>query len=154
MLGVCCSQAPADFTVYSGCAAHTQLALHPLQGNEPITSTFPLFMCEHDVCLQVVMTYWRDPEPPDWSAYASNLQQLWHKPKWAKSIFVDTQLPAGMPQARTLQSHLQQLSAKACSVCDRHAHRPFPSDAALAKHVREQHKQHLCHICLEVRQCQ
>lgn len=100
--------------------------------------------------LQVVMTYWKEPQPSDWSEYVAKLDQLWHKPKWAKSIYVDNQPPVVVSQRRPLHTHLQQLSAKACRVCDRQAHRPFPSNAALAKHVREQHKQHLCHVCLEV----
>ena len=96
------------------------------------------------------MTYWRDPEPTEWATYAAKLSQLWHKPKWSKSIFVDGHPPAGVTGARPLHSHLQQLSSNACRVCDRQAHRPFASTAGLAKHVREQHKQHLCHVCLEV----
>lgn len=100
--------------------------------------------------LQVVMTYWTPAQPPDWSSLAATLGQLWHKPKWSKSIYVDDHLLSGAPKGRSLHSHLQQLSAKACTVCDRQAQRPFSSNAALEKHVREQHKQHLCHVCLEV----
>lgn len=134
-----CAQQPSQYQLY--------LSIFTADLSSPTYGSVTDSCCLH---LQVVMTYWKEPEPSDWSEYAAKLDQLWHKPNWAKSIYVDNQPPVDVSQTRPLHTHLQQLSAKACRVCDRQAHRPFPSNAALAKHVREQHKQHLCHVCLEV----
>lgn len=100
------------------------------------------------------MTKWRNPEPPDWSHFFPKLRQLWHNPKWSGSIYVDDASggspPQGAPSAGHLHSHLQRIAARACSVCDPHAHRPFPSTVALSKHVATQHHRHMCGICLNV----
>ena len=109
------------------------------------------------VVFQVVMSHWRYPEPPDWSQYATRLRQLWHNPKWCRSIFVDDAPVPGVAQTQTqsqthgnLHSRLQRIVARACTVCDPQAQRPFPSDAALTKHVTAQHHQHVCSVCLDV----
>lgn len=103
------------------------------------------------------MSHWRYPEPPDWSQYATRLRQMWHNPKWCRSIFVDDAPVPGVAQTQTqsqthgnLHSRLQRIVARACSVCDPQAQRPFPSDAALTKHVTGQHHHHLCSVCLDV----
>ena len=109
--------------------------------------------------LQVVMTHWREPEPADWSSFAPKLRQLWHNPKWSSNIYVDDASlalsaqdpsPQGAPSAGHLHSHLQRTSARACSICDPQAHRPFPSNVALSKHVSSQHHRHMCPVCLNV----
>ena len=109
------------------------------------------------VVFQVVMSHWRHPEPPDWSQYASRLRQLWHNPKWCRSIFVDDAPVPGVAQTLTqthtsgnLHSRLQRIAARACTLCDPQAQRPFPSNAALTKHVTAQHQRHLCSVCLDV----
>lgn len=103
---------------------------------------------------QVVMTKWRNPEPPDWSHFFPKLRQLWHNPKWSSSIYVDdastVSTAQGTPPAGHLHSHLQRTAARACSICDPQAHRPFPSNAALSKHVATKHHRHMCAICLDV----
>ncbi|KAL0029599.1 hypothetical protein WJX79_007267 [Trebouxia sp. C0005] len=82
-------------------------------------------LCKADL-EQVVMAQWINPEPHDWPQYASRLRQLWHNPKWCRSIFVDdAPVPGG--------------------------HRPFPSNTALTKHVTAQHQQHMCTVCLDAR---
>lgn len=109
--------------------------------------------------LQVVMTHWKDPEPPDWSNFAPKLRQLWHNPKWSRSIYVDDASlappahdpsPQGAPATGHLHNHLQRTTAKACSICDPQAQRPFPSNVALSKHVSMQHHWHMCPVCLDV----
>ena len=100
--------------------------------------------------MQVVMAQWIDPEPHDWPQYASRLRQLWHNPKWCRSIFVDDAPVPGVTHTRNLHSRLQHIAARACGVCDPQAHRPFPSNTALTKHVTAQHHQHMCTVCLDV----
>jgi hypothetical protein len=100
--------------------------------------------------MQVVMAQWIDPEPHDWPQYASRLRQLWHNPKWCRSIFVDDAPVPGVTHNRNLHSRLQHIAARACVVCDPQGHRPFPSNAALTKHVMAQHHQHMCTVCLDV----
>ena len=100
--------------------------------------------------MQVVMAHWIDPEPHDWPQYASRLRQLWHNPKWCRSIFVDDAPVPGVTHTRNLHSRLQHIAARACGVCDPQGHRPFPSNTALTKHVTAQHHQHMCTVCLDV----
>ena len=100
--------------------------------------------------MQVVMAQWIDPEPHDWPQYASRLRQLWHKPKWCRSIFVDDAPVPGVTHTLNLHSRLQHIAARACAVCDPQGHRPFPSNTALTKHVTAQHHQHMCTVCLDV----
>ena len=96
------------------------------------------------------MAQWIDPEPHDWPQYASRLRQLWHNPKWCRSIFVDDAPVPGVIHTRNLHSRLQHIADRACVVCDPQGHRPFPSNAALTKHVTAQHHQHMCTVCLDV----
>ena len=100
--------------------------------------------------MQVVMAQWIDPEPHDWPQYASRLRQLWHNPKWCRSIFVDDAPVPGVTHTRNLHSRLQHIAARACVVCDPQGHRPFPTNAALTKHVTAQHHQHMCTVCMDV----
>ncbi len=100
--------------------------------------------------MQVVMAQWVDPEPHDWPHYASRLRQLWHNPKWCRSIFVDDAPVPGVTHTRNLHSRLQHIAARACVVCDPQGHRPFPSNTALTKHLTTQHHQHMCTVCLDV----
>jgi len=100
--------------------------------------------------MQVVMAQWIDPEPHDWPQYASRLRQLWHNPKWCRSIFVDDAPVPGVTHTLNLHSRLQHIAARACAVCDPQGHRPFPSNTALTKHVTAQHHQHMCTVCLDV----
>ena len=105
------------------------------------------------------MTHWTEPAPPDWCSFASKLRQLWHNTKWSSSIYVDDASftpspqgpsPQGAPSTGHLHSHLQRMSARACSICDPQAHRPFPSNDVLSKHVSTQHHRHMCPVCLNV----
>ncbi|KAL0033761.1 hypothetical protein WJX77_004297 [Trebouxia sp. C0004] len=107
-------------------------------------------LCKADL-EQVVMAQWTDPEPHDWPQYASRLRQLWHNPKWCRSIFVDDAPVPGVTHTRNLHSRLQHIAARACVVCDPQGHRPFPSNSALTKHVMAQHHQHMCTVCLDAR---
>jgi len=107
---------------------------------------------KHFMCMQVVMAQWADPEPSDWSQYASRLRQLWHNPKWCRSIYVDDAPVPGSTHNHNLHSQLQHIAARACSLCDPQGHRPFPSNVALTKHVTAQHHQHMCTVCLNVSQ--
>eukprot|EP00951_Prasinocladus_malaysianus_P019123 scaffold154394_cov30-Prasinocladus_malaysianus.AAC.1 len=81
-------------------------------------------------------------------------RELWHRKGWAPGVFVDTTKdPAGRPSgkgSRPLNVELMQMTARACSVCDKAGRRPFPSDKALLEHVEASHGRFLCHVCLKV----
>jgi len=88
-------------------------------------------------------------------AMASKQKRLWHRKQWAPNVFVDTASDCqgggrrgGKPP---LHVRLMQQTARACLLCDRSGHRPFPSDKALLHHVDTSHDQRLCHVCLKAR---
>ena len=140
------------------CTRLVRISLHTSQlghrNNNPLCSISRAFQPLTLLTLQVVVTHWREPEPADWSSFAPKLRQLWHNSKWSSSIYVDdaslASSPQGAPSTGHLHSHLQRTSARACSICDPQAHRPFPSNVALSKHVSSQHHRHMCPVCLNV----
>lgn len=104
---------------------------------------------DHFACsVQIVITPWVDPEPRDWSHWASILHQLWHKPQWCPQFFVSHDLFPGRYQP--LHAYVQQLTARACSICDPEAKHLFHTDGALCKHMTQHHCRHLCMVCLKV----
>ena len=109
-----------------------------------------LLQCHVQPCcaLQVIVTPWVEPEPPDWSHWANNLHHLWHKPGWSPQIYVSPDRYPGCDQP--LHEYCWKMTARACSVCDTEAERPFQTDAHLLTHVAVCHQKHLCTICLQV----
>ena len=87
------------------------------------------------------------PDPPTWLQAVSS--RLWHNAAWSSRIFITDGCFPG--SATPLHQHFQKLTAKACSICDLQAERPFGHNAELADHMTTKHSQCLCMVCLEVR---
>ena len=109
-----------------------------------------LLQCQVQPCCtpQVIVTPWAKPEPPDWSHWANNLHNLWHKPEWSPQIYVSPDRYPGRDQP--LHEYCWKMTAKACRVCDPEAERPFTTDGPLLTHVAVCHQRHLCLVCLQV----
>ena len=102
----------------------------------------------NDAFLQIVVTPWVELEPPAWTHWSSIIQDLWHRPQWCPNVFFSHDQFPGTDQP--LHDYFEQLTARACGVCDPNAHHPFQTDDALCKHMREHHHRHLCMVCLQV----
>ena len=128
--------------------------LGPCVAGWPDWSTYQFLsdqlQCRLQPCcaLQVIVTPWVEPEPLDWSHWASNLHHLWHEPEWSPLIYVSPNLYPGRDQP--LHEYCWKMTARACRVCDPEAERPFSTDARLLTHVAVCHQKHLCIFCLQV----
>ena len=102
----------------------------------------------NDAFLQIVITPWVEPEPPAWTHWSGIIQDLWHSPTWCPNVFFSQEHFPGTDQP--LHDYFQQMTARACSICDPHAHHPFRTDEALCLHMRMRHHRHFCMTCLQV----
>ena len=73
---------------------------------------------------------------------------LWHRPTWCPNVFFSHDLFPGTDQP--LHIYFEHMTARACGICDPHAHHPFQSDYGLRLHMRQRHHRHLCRECLQV----
>lgn len=101
------------------------------------------------VLSEVIVARWR-PDMPSFSEAISSKASLWQRRLWARGVLVDdSSALASRPGQLKLSGQLQAMTSMSCPVCDPSGRRPHPTAKALLMHVQQQHRECVCHVCLE-----
>eukprot|EP00887_Chlorella_sp_A99_P007429 scaffold2.g7429.t1 len=97
---------------------------------------------------EVLIAPWR-PDLPEWEWYEAHPEAVARSRCFAGgTILADRWRPGGRLSSRLLHD-LERRTSPACSVCDPGAQAPFPTVPQLARHMRDDHGQRMCNLCLE-----
>ncbi len=94
--------------------------------------------------LQVFIIGWRNPLP-SFMELLPDAEGFWHDPCWSKHAFIEPTAFGGKPLYRQLQS----MTEIACTLCKPES--SFQTCRALGEHLKTDHQQRLCLLCLKVR---